>query len=75
VAVTDLKSTDQQHEDGTVTRAGKRYGCHLDVAIGIEPDGCVAMDECPSLCGFGHTESGRERRSRWTCQHWRAIRD
>ena len=72
--MSDIKKTDKFHRDGTITRDGKRYGCHVDAHAGYPIDGCAAMDESPSMCDYGFTKSGA-RRSRWTCKFWRKIKE
>ncbi|MNU29080.1 hypothetical protein D3C71_175270 [compost metagenome] len=49
------------------------HGCHVDLAPGEQPDGCVLDYGTPHDCAFGVFPSGRLRRSRNTCPHWRKI--
>jgi hypothetical protein len=66
----DLRDTDKALESGCVQRDGVTYGCHVD---GEGPDGCVLSYGSPRDCNHAIFLSGRERRSRWTCPHWRKV--
>lgn len=74
--MSDLKVGDFRNEDGSITRAnGSRFGCIVD---GLEYEGedffaCVAMEEDPKDCIYGHFRNGRERKSRWTCKYWAKL--
>lgn len=46
---------------------GKKYCCHVDGCF----DRCVIDIDYASSCAFGILESGRERKSKWTCEFWR----
>ena len=48
--------------------AGVRYGCHVDLEPGMEPDGCVIDDEGRFGCIFAHRHRTREG-----CAHWRRV--
>lgn len=65
--------TDVVHNDGMISRDGILYGCHIDLADGDEPDGCVIMYGAPGDCIFGTLASGRSRRSPFTCKYWRKV--
>lgn len=71
--MTDIKPDDIRHPDGTITRQGKRWGCHLELDFGQAPDGCVAMDGDHSHCDFGYLRPRVRRSTRWTCPHWKEI--
>lgn len=49
------------------------HGCHVDLAPGQHPDGCVLDYGVPQDCDYGVFPSGRVRRSKKTCPHWRKI--
>lgn len=49
------------------------YGCHVDIADGGQPDGCVLDYGTPHDCVFGVFPSGRVRRSKRTCAYWLRI--
>jgi len=70
---TDIKPDDRIQTDGTVIRAGKRYGCHCDIDVDEQPDGCVLDYGTPADCNFAIFANGRERKSRWTCRNWRVV--
>lgn len=52
---------------------GDRYGCHVDLAEDEEPDGCVLDYGQPHDCIYATFPSGRIRKRRETCMHWRKI--
>ncbi len=66
-------ATDELHDDGTVTRDGKRYGCHCDVNTPSDIDGCVVDEAVHTDCVYATLKSGMARRSKWTCQFWRKM--
>lgn len=49
-------------------RAGIRYGCHVDLMEGEEPDGCVIDDGVRGDCNHGHRHKTREG-----CPYWRRV--
>ena len=63
------------HEDGTVTRDGKRYGCSVDLEEGEEPMGCDLTCGHEFDCTFMHLSSGQRWRSMFTCKNWKVIED
>lgn len=58
---------------GQEMKNGKVYGCHVDLTNDDEPDGCVVDTGDHGDCIYGFTPSGRERRSKWTCKHWKPV--
>jgi hypothetical protein len=56
-----------------VSTGAVSYGCHADLAPGEHPDGCVLDYGSPRDCDFGVFPSGRVRRSKKTCPHWRKL--
>lgn len=70
----DIRPTDVCHENGRITRDGTTYGCHVELSGDDEPDGCV-IDYCPGDCIFAILPSGRIRKSRWTCKHWKPVKE
>jgi hypothetical protein len=56
-----------------VSTEATSYGCHVDLAPGEHPDGCVLDYGAPQDCNFGVFPSGRIRRSKKTCPHWRKF--
>ena len=64
---------DEIHEDFTVTRNGKRFGCHCDTSDDDEIDGCVIDTDYASSCLYATLPSGRVRRSKWTCEYWKPM--
>ena len=70
----DLKPSDALQDDGSVTRSGKTYGCHVSEDLVKMGDlGCVLSYGEPRDCKLGILSGGRERRSRWTCPHWKVV--
>lgn len=49
------------------------HGCHVGLASGEHPDGCVLDYGEPRDCAFGVFPSGRVRKSKKTCPHWQKI--
>lgn len=58
----------------TTDKKWPEYGCHVELEAGEAPDQCVIDLGCPSDCNYGHTPSGRARKSPHTCKHWRKIK-
>lgn len=59
---------------GQKEKNGILYGCHVDLSPGEEPDGCVIEYGSHGDCVFAVHESGRKRKSMWTCRHWRPVK-
>jgi hypothetical protein len=54
-------------------KRGVRYSCFVDHEEGEKPWRCVIDVDQPSSCDFGILPSGRERKSKWTCPHWKPL--
>lgn len=61
---------DVLHADGTVSRRGLRYGCSCDLEPGEEPTGCDLTEGYAYGCDLVLLDSGRSRRSPFTCEYW-----
>lgn len=51
----------------------RTYACHVSAMAGDEPDGCVLDYGVATDCDHGVLPSGRLRRSKLTCAHWRRV--
>ena len=68
-----MAKNDIIHPDHTVTRGGKRYGCHCDAACNQEINACVLDDDHPDSCSLTLLPSGQTRRSKWGCPEWKPM--
>ena len=50
-----------------------KYGCHVELGQGEQPDDCVLNYGAPDDCVFGRTPSGRIRKAPHTCKYWKPI--
>lgn len=57
------------------TKNGKVYGCHVDLGPNEDPDGCVIDFGAHADCIYAKTSTGRDRRSKWACHHWKPFKD
>jgi hypothetical protein len=55
------------------TKNGVRYGCHVDLLDGEEPDGCGVDFGAYEDCTYGTYKDGKPRRTKWTCKYWRPV--
>ena len=59
----------------TNIKNGVEYGCHVELDFGEKPDDCVLDLGENEYCMFATLESGRPRRSKWTCEYWKKIKE
>jgi len=60
---------------GQEMKNGKVYGCHVELSDDEDPDGCVIDAGDNGYCIYAKTPSGRERKSKWTCQYWKQVKE
>lgn len=58
---------------GQEVRNGFVYGCHCELDLGDHPDGCVVDYGAYGDCTHAVLPSGRLRKSKWTCPHWKKV--
>lgn len=60
-------------DDQSDYKNGVRHLCFVEHDEGEKPSRCVVDVDHPSSCDFGILASGRERKSKWTCPHWKPL--
>jgi hypothetical protein len=46
-----------------------KYGCHVDLDPGMEPDGCVIDEDQPHKCIYAKAGMRKEQ-----CKYWRIVK-
>lgn len=69
----ELVSTVYADDRSDYDKDGVRHLCFVEYLEGEAPSRCVVDVDHPSSCDFGILPSGRERKSKWTCPHWKPL--